>query len=213
MSRKMLCIGISEDLSSITHITTLAGEGSKAISDESCEILENLHNILITNHTRKSIEGSLGKWLTLKKPSGVFFSLVSGGYPDRLGYKALDSAHEAYEAFLKSHDLEGLKSDVLALLSRYNSPEDIDKLTAVNTEIEGIASEVKGNIDRLVGNAEALDSLEDRSLRIREQAGEYERNTRTLRKQLWWRNVKGAVLVVVALVVAIALLVALLKFI
>ena len=110
MNKKVMCVGVSSDMTSLTHIFVRPGESSKLITGEASEILENLQSVLLTNHARKSIDGTLGRWLTLRKPAGAFFSLVSPSYPERIGFKSLDELNDAYEIFLQSHDLDQLKS-------------------------------------------------------------------------------------------------------
>ena len=205
----MNSIGISEDLHSITQIVTRAGKDSRAITVEAADMLENLSNVLLSNNSRKTIDGHVGKWVTVKKANAAYFALVDLNYPERVGYKALDEADETYRQFLENHNLSALKAKLNSILEKYIRPEEFDRLAQANRNVDDLVVNVQGNLDKLVKGDENLNELDENARKLHQEAQTYNKNANSLKKTLWWRNVWFWVMIA-ALVIGIVILIVLL---
>ena len=76
------------------------------------------------------------------------------------------------------------------LKSKYNKPEEFDKLTAANTKIEAIQVQLKDNINDLAVNQHNLGDLEDKANEVNMTAKDFQGKAGDLEKILWWRKVK-----------------------
>ena len=79
--------------------------------------------------------------------------LVDSDYPNRLSYKLIEEA----TAVVKKR-LDGLINDkqsseqLAALISKYEDPSSLDKLTHVNTKVDEVRVRLNDNISNLVNN-------------------------------------------------------------
>ena len=196
----MNAIAVSEDSRTLTHLSTRAGSDPKQISSEAQDVAESLSNLLLATNSRKVIDGTSGKWLTVKKPEAVFLALVASRYSERVGYQALEEAWGIFSGFLINQDASGLNFQLQSLLERYNSPESLDKLALANQRVDDLTLGVRRNLDTLIANDGNLNELDENARRLHAEAAAFNKNANTLKRTLWWKNVWFWV--IVALVVA-----------
>ena len=204
----VFAVGVSVDTKTLTHIHAKEGADSRSISIEATELLENLANFLLSANSRKTIDGTMGKWLTLRKSKASFFALVSSSYPERVGYKALEDTSNFFNSSSSSGDIEAFLEE---LIGKYNSPENFDKLTAVNAKVDDLKADVQGNLNRLVMNDDNLNELDENAKKLHDEAHMFSKNSKSLKRVLWWRNVWFWVMVIGVAVGVIVLIVLLLK--
>jgi vesicle-associated membrane protein 4 len=113
-----------------------------------------------------------------------------------------------YELFLKSNDLPWLKGKGEGLLQKFNAPESFDRLHAAQNNVNQIKGEVQNNVNTLVARQEDINTLEEQTNEMRENAGAFEKNAKELERELFWRKVKYTA-VIVLVVIAIALIIGL----
>lgn len=210
----MRALGFSEEGRQLSQCFTLDVENGHFIKAKAAELLESLGHVLTGQNKRKTIDDSVGLWLTTRKNSGVFFALVSPTYPEYVGYRALDELESIYAGFLRTHDLARLKEESTRLLAKFNRPENFDKLTAAHQNVRNLTKDVQENIDKLVANDENLNELDSKARQMKETANLFNKKADQLKKTLWWRNMRLWIIiiaVVIAIVVLIVLLVVLLK--
>ena len=113
-----------------------------------------------------------------------------------------------FELFLRSNDLPWLKNKGEGLLQKFNNPEQFDRLAAAQTNVNQIKGEVQNNVNTLVARQEDLNTLEEQTNEMRENAAGFEKNSKALERELFWRKVKYTAIIVL-IVVAIALIIGL----
>ena len=118
----------------------------------------------------------------------------------------------SYETFSRTKDFKWLKSQGESLLAKYNQPEQFDKLAAAQSSVNAIKGEMQQNINVLVMNNDDLNTLEGQTRDLKENAEDFDKNAKSLEREMFWRKVKYTaviVLIVVAIVVTIVLAVTL----
>lgn len=113
-----------------------------------------------------------------------------------------------YELFTSTNDLNALKSKGEALLQKFNNPESFDKLAAAQTNVNSIKTEVQNNVNVLIAKQEDLNTLEEQTAEMKANAEGFEKNAKSLERELFWRKVKYTA-VIVLIIVAIALIIGL----
>ena len=117
-----------------------------------------------------------------------------------------------YEIFIGTSDLKELKNQGEALLAKYNQPEQFDKLAQAQNSVNMIKGEVQQNINTLVAHHDDLNTLEGQTQDMKENAEMFDKNAKSLEREMFWRKVKYTaiiVLIVIAIIVTIVLAVVL----
>lgn len=88
----------------------------------------------------------------------------------------------------------------LASQMRYfNENPDGDKIGKLKSQIEDVKQVMLNNIDELIDRGERIDMLVDKTDQLQNQAGAFHSNSRTLRREMQWRNIKICIAIFLAL--------------
>jgi len=91
-------------------------------------------------------------------------------------------------------------STTLAAQMRYfNENPDSDKIGKLKNQIEGVKQVMLQNIEDIIERGEKIDRLVEQTDLLQNQAGEFHHNSKTLRKAMWWKNVKLIIAIIFAL--------------
>lgn len=82
--------------------------------------------------------------------------------------------------------------------------------------MEKVKGQMQDNIANMLKNTEQAESLAEKSDQLNEQASVFKKNSKTLKKQMAWKNLKmtlilGGVVVIILLVILVPLIVKLKK--
>ena len=211
MSSKIKACGISEDTETLTQLYVRKGENSGEITDEANTILESLKNVLLQNYQRKTIEGELGLWYSVKKNRVAYFALTDTAYSERLAYKLLQELEDNYNEFLNTPDLGKLKSSGNGLIEKYNNPANFDKLSQAQREVNDVKNNVQENINKMITNTDNLEDLEDQTKNMRDNANKFQKQSKTLEREMYWRKIKYTAMIVAIVIIVIVIIVVLVK--
>ena len=66
----------------------------------------------------------------------------------------------------------------------------MDKVAAMGLKVEEVKTVMEGNINRVLQNAENLESVENKTEQLRSTAQTFQKKSENVKKALWWRNFK-----------------------
>ena len=84
-------------------------------------------------------------------------------------------------------------------------------MAAAHKNVEEITVGVKGNLEKLVVNNENISDLEDQSAKMRDTADQFKKQSKSLERTLWWKNIKLYVYLGIGIIAVIVLIVLLSK--
>ncbi len=105
-------------------------------------------------------------------------------------------------------DVKQLKDEGAKLLDKFNKPQDFDKLSQAQDNVHKLKQDVQGNINKLITNQDDLNDLEDQTNQMRDTAGKFEKNAKSLEREMFWRKIKYTA-IIVGIVLAIVLIIVL----
>jgi vesicle-associated membrane protein 7 len=116
--------------------------------------------------------------------------------PESTGFQSLPPyGSAAFNTTLKS------------MLSTYNISPPSDSLSNARKEIDSVKNIMTENIERVLERGERIDLLVDKTDRLGGSARDFRVRSRGLRRQMWWKNVRIMVLLVVVVIFLIYLFV------
>ena len=106
------------------------------------------------------------------------------------------------------NDLKQLKDEGNRLLDKFNRPQDFDKLTQAQANVDDLKRGVQENVNKLITNQDELNDLEHQTNEMRDTAGKFEKNAKSLEREMCMRKVKYTI-IIVGIVIAIVLIIVL----
>lgn len=108
------------------------------------------------------------------------------------------------------------KTILQAVCKKYEDPSNVDKTSKVLGQVDAVKGQMQSNIANMLKNTEQAESLAEKSDQLNEQASVFKKNSKTLKKQMAWKNLKmtiilGGVVVIILLVILVPLIVKLKK--
>ncbi len=95
------------------------------------------------------------------------------------------------------------------LVNKYQDIKNINKISAIQEDVDAIKVDMKKNINAMVKSVEDVDDLQNKSEQLKLESQDYKKNSVELRKITWWQNFKlwliigGIVLLLVAIILII----------
>ena len=99
--------------------------------------------------------------------------------------------------------VEGVTS---GLLDKYDDLANVDKVAALQVEVEAVKSRMNDNVQAQFANMANADELEEKTSLMRDTASDFKSGSSKLRKKMWWKNAKlNVCLLLIVVGVALAL--------
>jgi vesicle-associated membrane protein 7 len=83
----------------------------------------------------------------------------------------------------------------------FNENPDSDKIGKLKSKVDDVKQVMLKNIEDVIERGETIDKLVERTDLLQEDAGAFHENATTLRKAMWWRNVKIIIAIVFCVIV------------
>jgi len=96
-------------------------------------------------------------------------------------------------------------------MEKYNSQKD-DKLTKVKDEITVVKDVMIKNIDKVLERGERIELLVDKAEELDQHAVKFNRQSRNLKRSLWWKNIRLMILITVIIILVILAILAVVGF-
>ena len=141
------------------------------------------------------------------QPNIVFISFVDGTYPERCVFQMFEE--------IRSEDILSMINDstkelnpngrqkLKEIIEKYQEKEQIDKIAAIQEDVNEVKVEVKKNIDKMVKGVEDVEKLQEKSNELKDASKDYKNNAEEVRKITCWQNCKlWIILIVIILIIA-----------
>ena len=141
------------------------------------------------------------------QPNIVFISFVDGTYPERCVFQMFEE--------IRSEDILSMINDstkelnpngrqkLKEIIEKYQEKDQIDKIAAIQEDVNEVKVEVKKNIDKMVEGVEDVEKLQEKSNELKDASKDYKNNAEEVRKITCWQNCKlWIILIVIILIIA-----------
>lgn len=133
-------------------------------------------------------------------------------YPQRTAFSMLAELQKRFEesfgdsfAVSAEHGLDRKAASLFTdVTKKYETPEGIDKVSAVAIQVEQVKGAMQQNINSVLKNQENLDTLLTESTAMAGEASSFSRTANQAKNAMWWKNMKLIIAIVVLFVVLIA---------
>lgn len=88
-------------------------------------------------------------------------------------------------------------------MEKYNSLGQTDRISKVKNEISEVTNVMINNIDKVLERGEKIELLVDKTEDLEQHAIKFKKNSRNLRRAMWWQNVKLMLLIGVLVILII----------
>ena len=141
------------------------------------------------------------------QPNIVFIAFVDGEYQDRLVFQMFEE--------IKSEDILSMVDDstkeldsngrqkLKEIIEKYQDKEKIDKIAAIQQDVNECKVEVKKNIDKMVQNVEDVEKLQEKSNELKDASEDYKDKAEEVRKISCWKNFKLWILIIFIILVCL----------
>lgn len=156
---------------------------------------------------------------------GLCYCVITGlQYPSRVAIQFLEELASEFskkfgsEAKKAAENALNKKSKTImqAMCKKFEDPGNVDAATRVIGQVDKVKGQMQDNIANMLKNTEAAESLAEKSDQLNEQASVFKKNSKVLKKQMAWKNLKmtlilGGVVVIILIVILVPLIVKLKK--
>lgn len=129
----------------------------------------------------------------------AFLEDVKGRFLAQFGS---ESAQQAI-AFAMNEDFKGIIADRMEYFNSDEADRAIDNIGNVKSQIDEVKDVMVQNIERVLERGEKIELLVDRSNELTQQAFRFESNSRSLRRHMYWRQIRCRVMIGVVVLVTI----------
>jgi hypothetical protein len=147
------------------------------------------------------------------KPDLLFIVLANSQYPERYVFELISKIVEENIPTMVNDETRELnpsgRQALKELVNKYQDIKNINKIAAIQEDVDAIKVDMKKNINAMVKSVEDVDDLQNKSEQLKLEAQDYKKNSVELRKITWWQNFKlwliigGIVLLLVAIILII----------
>jgi len=148
------------------------------------------------------------------------YCVITGlGYQSRVAIQFLEELASEFSKTLgeeakkaKENGLNKKSKTILqAMCKKYEDPTNVDKASKVLNQVDKVKGSMQGNIANMLKNTEQAESLAEKSDQLNEQASVFKKNSKTLKKQMAWKNLKmtlilGGVIAIILIVILVPLI-------
>eukprot|EP00568_Trieres_chinensis_P009201 CAMPEP_0183305920 /NCGR_PEP_ID=MMETSP0160_2-20130417/10496_1 /TAXON_ID=2839 ORGANISM="Odontella Sinensis, Strain Grunow 1884" /NCGR_SAMPLE_ID=MMETSP0160_2 /ASSEMBLY_ACC=CAM_ASM_000250 /LENGTH=268 /DNA_ID=CAMNT_0025469197 /DNA_START=166 /DNA_END=972 /DNA_ORIENTATION=+ len=136
---------------------------------------------------------------------GLCLAVVTGlQYPTRTAIQMLCELHGAFsEQFglqSKSATTDSLtrksKSLLKSTCAKYDDLSSVDKASSLVDKVDAVKVQMQDNISAMLENTEKAESLAERSDQLNEQAAVFKKKSGVLRKEMWRKDLKMKIILV-----------------
>lgn len=152
---------------------------------------------------------------------GLCYCVITGlGYQSRVAIQFLEELATEFSAKFgadaktaKENALNKKAKKILTpICKKYEDPGNVDKAQKVLGQVEKVKGTMQDNIANMLKNTEQAESLAEKSDQLNEQASVFKKNSKTLKKQMAWKNLKmtlilGGVVIIILIVILVPLIV------
>lgn len=149
----------------------------------------------------------------------IYICVTDGDDKIRVVYSFLDDVKEKFKQTFSSINggyprPENLNpplcskfgSTIASRVRYFNENPEADKISKIQAQIDDVKEVMLQNIEDVIQRGENIDNLVDTTGNLFEEATQFEDNSRTLRKAMWWKNCK-LILMILGVLLLIAFII------
>lgn len=196
-----------------------ARELPKTLFDDKLERV--LRSGRVGEHTRLTItDREVGSIHYDSDPVCLYLVVCARDYPQRTAFKFLAEVRRDFEAKFGAETHSARHSGLSrasrelfrGLCARYNQVHNVDKVAAVNLQVEEVKGVMQNNIQSALQNQENIETLLDQTDAMKNEATGFQRSAGRVKEKMWWQNLKmqiviGVMIVFIILVIIISIVV------
>ncbi|OQR94989.1 hypothetical protein ACHHYP_00625 [Achlya hypogyna] len=167
-------------------------------------------------HSRHALDfDGLKLHFMLDSGNFVYFAVTTGDYPIRVAHQMLNDVEAQFAAGFAAMALT-LKKDQPAgaecnkvlstIATTYEDRTKIDKLSLVKMQVEGVKETMKDSINIALSNGEKLETLEQKSTELSDNAKMFHKGATDLHRQMWLRKLRLFVAIGVSIILVVLLI-------
>ena len=148
------------------------------------------------------------------KPDLLFIVLANSQYPERYVFELISKIVEENIPTMVNDETRELnpsgRQALKELVNKYQDIKNINKISAIQEDVDAIKVDMKKNINKMVESVEDVNDLQNKSEALKLETEDYQKNAVEVRKITWWQNFKLWIilgLVVLILIIIIILIV------
>jgi len=89
----------------------------------------------------------------------------------------------------------------------FSDPDKIDKIEAIKKELSSVKDVMKENIEKIMEREEVLKTLEAKTEELDFTSGEFRGRATALHRNLWWKDKRIIIAIVVVAIIAIFIII------
>jgi Synaptobrevin len=196
--------------------TNISSRERSEIENSFFDFLQQADSLASSSRKTKPVSSLGGKLYLLVDQSNkyLFCTCINDTlYPERAAFQLLEEFSSSVLNFqdpsvsLESAAIESLtrvfKKDMRLLMSKFDSPGNVDKTAQVREKVDQVQSVMQDNVKKMLDNHSNLEGLEEKTDSMSKQANQFLKQSVDLRRQMQMKNLKLKIVlgVVITLIV------------
>ena len=139
------------------------------------------------------------------KADYIYIIVIANDYPERFGFKVLDTLIEKYSKTLHTQLIDfsskggiSLKNEIqmemVKLEENFRDPSKIDIIHSINADVEDLKTTMKKGLYNLVNKKQETSDLLEQSEKIKDLSEDFSKNANAMKKETRWANRKFQIL-------------------
>jgi hypothetical protein len=147
---------------------------------------------------------------------GLCVAVVSGKkYASRVAVQMLMDLHKDFLSKFGIMQIKNASADALtkkakpvlsAACNKYGDVTKVDKAAAINAKVDEVKMTMQDNISQMLQNQEKVEGIAEVSNQLNEQAQVFKKTSKTLKKEMKWKDMKMTI-IIACVVVGIILMI------
>jgi hypothetical protein len=157
---------------------------------------------------RNRVVGQDGNYYFIIQPNDVFYLVLANSeYPERYVFELIEEIQKENVPLLI--DSQGQlnkvgKQTLKNLIDSYENPND--KIAQVNNDLNDVKISMKENVQKIMKNVDDVNVLDQKAIKIKENANIYKKDAQELKRLTCWQNCKWTIILSI-LVIGILLVI------
>eukprot|EP01123_Difflugia_compressa_P006015 TRINITY_DN1814_c1_g9_i1.p1 TRINITY_DN1814_c1_g9~~TRINITY_DN1814_c1_g9_i1.p1 ORF type:complete len:216 (-),score=35.49 TRINITY_DN1814_c1_g9_i1:164-811(-) len=154
--------------------------------------------------TKKAyVQGSYSFNYIATKEGYVFVCVADKSHKTNICFLFLKEIQKNFDTSAPAKFKNQLKKYMLT----YSNDKEVDKIAAINAELEDVKNIMQENIDKVVKRGEKLEELEETTQQLEVEASGFRTRATQLKNTVWWGSLRMKIIIGVAILVVIGIII------
>ena len=146
------------------------------------------------NEHNKIISKNENYYFTFCLPYLVYLVLVNNQYPERYVFELIQKINDEKIPTMVNDDTKELnpsgRQELKKLISDFQDTRNISSIADLQGDIDDMKVDVRESLNKMVQNADDVNTLQGKSEALRYESMDYKQNTYDLKRFTFWQNFK-----------------------